>query len=55
MQPSRRHGLVEYLVVLAVLAVAAAGAVAFFREPIRSFFGAGEHPERHMAPAASTP
>jgi type II secretory pathway pseudopilin PulG len=40
--PSRRHGLVEYLVVLAVLAVAAAGALAFFREPIRAFFGAGE-------------
>jgi Tfp pilus assembly protein FimT len=41
---SRRHGLVEYLVVLAVLAVAAAGAVAFFREPIRAFFGAGQPP-----------
>jgi hypothetical protein len=44
LSPSRRHGLVEYLLVLAVLAVAAGGAVIFFREPIRSFFGAGETP-----------
>jgi hypothetical protein len=39
MQPPRRHGLAEYIVVMALLAVAAAGAVAFFREPIRAFFG----------------
>ncbi len=44
MSGSPRQGLTEYVVVLVLLALAAGGAVAFFREPIRAFFGAAaEH------------
>ncbi len=50
MLPPHRHGLVEYLVVLGLLAVAAAGAVALFRDPIRSFFGAGRPAAPRSAP-----
>ena len=46
-----REGLLEYLVVVALLALAAAGACAVFGDRIRELFGA-RPPARAAAPAA---
>jgi pilus assembly protein Flp/PilA len=46
-----REGLLEYLVVVALLALAAAGAAAVFGDRIRELFGA-RPPSRAAAPAA---
>ncbi len=44
-----RQGLVEYLIVLALLGLAAVGAVAIFGDNLRSLFGLS--PPRASAPA----
>ena len=54
MAPSaKRQGLAEYAAVIALLALAAAGAVALFRGPIRSLFG--EPHARAARPARAAP
>jgi hypothetical protein len=52
MAPAHRQGLLEYVIVFALLALAAAGAAVQFREPIRALFGA---PRAASAPAPSPP
>jgi len=54
MAPSPRQGLVEYLVVFLLLALAAAGALAYFREPLARALGSAPHPARRASgPPAS--
>jgi len=55
MAPAQRQGLVEYLIVIALLALAAAGAVAQYREPIRAFFGGPAPRAAASAPARAPP
>ena len=45
----RGDGMVEYLIVLALFALAAVGAVAIFGDDLRALFGMG--PPRAAAPA----
>ncbi len=48
----RGQGLVEYLIVLALLALAAVGAVAIFGDNVRTLFGIA--PPRAAAPAGTS-
>ncbi len=48
-----RQGLVEYVIVLAVLALAAVGTVAIFGDGIRTLFGVA--PPRGAAPSGAGP
>jgi hypothetical protein len=50
-----REGLLEYLVVLALLALAAAGATAVFGDRIRELFGARPPAARSAAPPTAAP
>ena len=51
MAPSPRQGLVEYLVVLLLLALAAAGALTYCRAPLaRLFAPPPQQPARHAPP-----
>jgi hypothetical protein len=50
-----REGLLEYLVVVSLLALAAAGAAAVFGDRIREIFGARPPPAPASAPSAASP
>ncbi len=53
---SPKQGLTEYALVVALLALAALGAVAYFRDPIRRFFGApAPHAAAEARPAPAPP